>query len=350
MNLQNLIGGKRCWTLCAAAGLAFAAWPVMAQPPAADKAPEKAAAPAPAKATLTLKNAGEGEKRKLRFAVKEGTTQTTEVVMAMKVRVKMEGMEMPEMAQPTLISPMQTSYSKIEGGEFTATTTMGKGRVEGEGPMPGMADAMNDALGSMAGTKMIMRMTDRGEVKSTELKLADGADPAMEQMSGQLRQSMSQSMVMLPEEPVGVGAEWSVELPLEAMGMKSTTISTFKLTKVDAEGFEAAVTMEQSAKEQEMKMPGMPEGMPPMRLMSLSGKGTGTTVVKFNAVVPSAQKINTKMEMALKMDMMGEAREMKQGMDMTMEIREAKPEAMGAKNDEKKDNKGDTKNADKPKF
>ncbi len=254
-----------------------------AEDPPAPAAPPSPTAPAPAKASseprITLIDAGAEPRAKLRYTLEKGRTERVEMRMEVSQEVTVDGQKTPMPGMPALTMALRTTVEDVsEDGSSTLLWDLTEMKVEpGEGTPPESRRAMEEIFAQMR-MKLRMRMSSRGFVTSSTLELPDDvtgpARAALEQMAAQMKESMADSATLLPEEPVGAGASWKIELAKktpQGVEVKASTVSTLSAAAEGKANIDGKVAME--APEQDVALPNMPAAKP-AHLHSMTGEGT----------------------------------------------------------------------------
>jgi hypothetical protein len=312
------------WTILA---LAMMAIPVGIA--AAQEAPAKAQPPATAEKpaaqpVIKLLEAGAEPRRELRFDVEEGAKHAAEMTMRMTMTQAMGGAAMPPQKMPAMVMTVETTASDVkDSGDIAFDFAYTKAEVlEEPGIMPMMISMMKEVMNSIVGMSGSGVMNNQGLNKSVKLNEQENMDPMLKQQTENIQQSMQQMSAPLPAEPVGVGAKWTVETPINQNGLSIKQIATYTLKKLDGDVAELDVELKQTAEEQDVEAPGMPKGA--VKLTSLLSTGTGTSTVALNRLVPMASSMKSTTEMNLKMSMgPGEPQPVKQKIDLDMSLKSA---------------------------
>jgi len=157
---------------------------------------------------------------------------------------------------------------------------------------PGARAAVDLMLAQVRFT-LRLDLTNRGQATFSAVEVPENVPgPAREIVDGmasQMKESLGQVAVLLPEPAVGVGAAWKVvQKEASEMGFELTATGTYRVKSL-VEGvatLELAASVE--APEQDLALPDMPPDRP-ARLLALSGEGTGRIVVDPRVVLPEAE-------------------------------------------------------------
>ena len=185
----------------------------------------------------------------------------------------------------------------------TMTMNMGFGSMTQAMPTIRTIMRISEVTPLAAGNARIAFALDSMEaLPSQEVEsMVMNADPSLAELLSSMEDSMNQMTIPFPEEPVGQGARWTVDMAIDSGGMSLSQTATYELRSRNDEQVELAVSMTQAAGAQTIEQPGMPS----VELTQYSGSGQGTTTVRFAEVVPTAE-ISIDVSTTTAMDM-GEA-------------------------------------------
>lgn len=282
---------------------------------------DDAAANSQAEATpvVTLVDAGAEPRRPLRLRPQADAKFDTEMVMRMKSKQRMGEMQMPEMVAPPMRMVLETVVEAVaEDGDITASATYTDvSTLDAPGGKPMVRRQIETMLGSMRGMSARMTFTDRAVLRSAELQLPDDAQPMVREQIEGMAGSMDQFTTPLPEEPVGLGAKWTVLSTVANQGMIFQQTATYTLKAIDGDVVDLDMQLTQTAEPQELdaQMPGATA-----RLLSLSGKGSGTARMNLTQVMPVSSQMVAKTEIHLEMTMQGQSQQLEQQMEMDISI------------------------------
>ena len=248
--------------------------------------PTVAVAQADGVPTVVVSETGAEPRSTLRYDLSAMQPQT--MVMTMDISMTMDGM-MGNQTQvmPRLRMTMPMSEVQMAGENLTVNYTLGgMEALEREGVMPQLVPMMQQALSEIGTMSGSLTLDHRGALVDSTFNM-DGADPAVAAQMQSMQDSMQQMTVPLPEEPVGVGAQWTVDTEVQASGMTVSQRATYQLTEVTATGAAMSVTLTQTAGSQAIEDPSLPPGVS-VTLDSLETTGTGTMRLVFSELVPTS--------------------------------------------------------------
>lgn len=247
---------------------------------------------------VTLLDAGTGRRQKLRYEPEPGTRGRLAMRMNMQMAIAMNGRAIP-LAMPPMTVTADTMITGTTATTFDLVATITATDVEaGSAAGPDMEERLRVALAKMIGMSTTTRMDRRGVLLAAGIDIPPGVDAATTQILDSLKQSMTQATAPLPEEPVGLGARWSVASVITNNTMTLNQTAVFTLTELhDRRGL---VTMQiaQHAPRQEVKAAGGPAGAT-STLDSLTSDGTGSMRFDLVAVMPTALELATTSEVAM---------------------------------------------------
>jgi hypothetical protein len=160
-------------------------------------------------------------------------------------------------------------------------------------------------------------MSDRGVNKSTDVKATADLNPQARQAMDQMKDTFSNTGIALPEEPIGVGAKWEVKQKIKSQGMTIDQTTQYELLSIDGDTLKAKATITQSAGNQTIQNPAMPQMK--MDLVKLSSTGSGEMTTDLRQLVPVQATIDMHSDTTMAMDAGGQKNEM--SMKMSINIR-----------------------------
>jgi hypothetical protein len=131
-------------------------------------------------------------------------------------------------------------------------------------------------------------ITARGVTKHASFKIPEGAQkgsPEGVQVLEQMRQTVREMAVVLPEEEVGKGAQWDKTSRTEANEVKVTQKEHYTLTDLQGDTGTLDIVLSQTAPPQPMKGPGGST----VQLEQLSSSGKGTSSFDLAHIVPTSR-------------------------------------------------------------
>jgi hypothetical protein len=257
---------------------------------------------------VKLLDAGSEPRKVLRLHPVVGDKQT----MTMNLQMSVSGNSIPAM-----VMTMDSEVKEVSpDGEISYAIVFGSAdMVTDKDTPPATAAMMKTALAGLQGVSGSAMMSDRGVVKSMDLKVPPAAGAQLGQTLGQLKDSFSSSSTPLPEEAVGAGAKWEYHTRAKSEGINMDQTVTMELVSVDGDTINLRTTIAQNAANQKIESPAMP-GLK-VDLTKLTGTGSGTTSLDLNHLMPQTASLDETTETAMSVNIAGK----KQDMDMTMRIK-----------------------------
>ena len=254
------------------------------------------------KPAVKLLSAGDEPRTVLRLHPAVGDQQTVVMTTKMNMTMSAAGSEMPAMDLPAMTTTMAVEVKNISAdGEITYGITFSGTEVsDSDAAKSPTGAAMKAALGNISGMSGEGRMTDRGIVKSVEMKKSAGSNPQQAQTLEQLKESVTSALVPLPEESVGPGAKWEHRTKLKSQGMAVDQVTTVELISVDGDRLELKIAVTQNAANQKIESPAMP-GMK-MDLIKLTTTGKGQSSADLSHLLPVAATMDSDSDTAMAMN------------------------------------------------
>lgn len=268
--------------------------------------------------SLALVDPGAEPRRPLRFHPTTGTTEQVRMTMGMASQMAMGGTTMPAMKIPPMILDLDLEVLEVEADgdiryRFTiADTGVGAGQDLGAD----VVAAMSAAMQPLEGTSGEVTVSPTGVSRGATLTPSAGADP---QMVADMRKSMVNASAPLPEEPVGVGARWTLTSDLDEGGLQLQQVASYELVELTDTTITLRVDVQQSAEPQEFAPDGLPPGAT-AKLSHMRSKGSGSTVLQFDRVMPTRSDMQMHTDMTVSLQAEGQSMEMHNAMDMTTAI------------------------------
>ena len=246
--------------------------------------PKPTAAATGSAAEVKLIKPGAAPRRELRFKVKPGQTETLKMTMTMAIAMKMGSKSQPSSKLPPMVMDMAMKVTDVKpNGDFRYEFSL-TGTDVGAGPGidPKVQKALKQALGQLKGLSGWALISNRGLNKETKINVPPGADPQTKQVMQGMEQAMQQMGAPLPEEPVGIGAQWQVISKLSQNGIQIRQTATYDLVKLAGDALSCKLAIIQVAPKQ--KVPAA-VGVT-VDLLSLKSTGGGTTDLRLTKVAP----------------------------------------------------------------
>ena len=248
----------------------------------------------PSGVEVKLLSAGNEPRKALRLVPKAGDIQ--KALMTLQMAMGPGGGELMKIPAIKIAFEIETKSVTPEGinNEIRIEDVT---LDEASGGAPQMAEAMKAALGTVKGMVIANTITDRGDPKKVEVKYPAGADPTARQSMEQMKESFLNAQVVLPEEAVGPDAKWELKQKVKAQGMTIDQKVTQHLVAVEENVLTMESLIEQSAANQKVANPAMPQLK--VDLSKLTGSSKGQMTVDLSRILPTKAAIEGGAEMVL---------------------------------------------------
>ena len=257
---------------------------------------------------VTLVDAGKGKKQAVRFAPKKGSKESMTMVIDMNMEMAMGGQQMPAQQLPSMSMVMASEVTDVQkDGTFSYSFTFTKMEVGDSDTLPASAiEELRKTLGGMVGMAGNATVTSRGFSRASDFTLPEGAAPQLQETMDSMTQSMDQMVAPLPEEPIGVGAKWTVASKVSSNGMKIDQTASYELLSHTDDRIELKVSIDQQAPVQTVDLGAQGS----FELVRYTGSGAGTTTLDLSRVMPQTASMDVQNDAGMNMDMGGQAMEM----------------------------------------
>jgi len=261
---------------------------------------------------VKLISAGAEPRKTLRLHPQAGDKQS----LGMTVKMVMEMGTAPAMKMPAMQMGLDVTVKGVTGGDIAYETTVSEASVVDDPDAAPMAAAFDAAMANLKGMTITGVTTDRGVAKEAHFKMPANSDPSVQQTMDQVKTAMAQ--VALPEEEVGVGAQWSVQRKFKTQGMMVDQAETYEVTALEDDNVTLKTGVTQTTANQKIENPSMPGKK--VDISKLETKGTGTATINLGKLVATAGTGEMHTEMSMGMDMGGQTQTMNMKMDVTATI------------------------------
>jgi hypothetical protein len=270
--------------------------PSPAAAPTASASPD-AAAPTAARVAATpgtstrLLDAGQAPRRVLRYLWHVDQKEQLTMDLRTAASTEFAGTKQPEMPLPPVHIVLDLDPKSVSpAGDLRFAWRVSAATVTADAQTPSpITDGMRvevSAIEHLAGTAAV---TSRGLSGGVSVDAATPVDAgATGQMAEQIRQTLRDIAVPLPEEEVGRGARWQKTAQLDAKGSHLTQTDTYTLTDLGAAGGAVDDVLAQTAPPQPLRAPGMAAGEE-ARMESMLASGDGKTHFELSRLVPQTK-------------------------------------------------------------
>lgn len=157
-----------------------------------------------------------------------------------------------------------------------------------------------------------------GRTKSADFQTTKPLDAQMQQLMGNIKQSMSQLTAPFPEQAVGVGARWKVEMTLEQMGLPMKQVATYQLRSLRGRQGTLGISLVQMKTSATASLPNLPPGAE-AKILKLDSSGQGE--VKFDLAAMGPVLTTTKLKSHVETEIKAQGQTQVMAMDMKMDMR-----------------------------
>lgn len=273
-----------------------------------------------AKPQVHIEDAGSGTKKSLRYRYQVGDIAIAR--MDMKMGLKMQIGSGPENAveMPTIGMKLKINAQEVlSNGNLKYEFAFDAIDIGNDVALPESAiDQLHRAFQGLVGIKGQAEVTSRGVTQKAEIKAPDNAHPQVMQMIDNMQQQIHQFSVPLPEEPVGVGARWTVTTQFETGGIFITNIYHYTLEQMENDVITMKVSLEQQAEPQNIKNPALPPGTT-VKLTKLQSSGSGHVVMNLAQLLPQSE-ISSTSTMNMHIQSGAQEQDMTQSISITIKL------------------------------
>lgn len=261
-------------------------------------------------AKVKLLEPGAADRTAVRWKAVKGATGGVHLDLDTQIQIDAGGQSMP------MTMKMQMDMlSEVREVSAEGVATLDNEIVDADLQMPGMpggGDASSMVKDMMRGLRMSLKLDARGRASDVEVT---GGGAFAKQLADQLGQSLENSTIPFPEEPVGVGAKWQALTRVEANQMQMRVVVEYELVSLSGAKGEVKMTITQYADAQTMKINGVDA-----KLEKLKSAGTGS--LKFDLARPTVVTGEMDLKMDASMEVMGTSADMRMVMHMTFAPKE----------------------------
>ena len=277
--------------------------------------------------TITLESNGAEPRRTLRYAPTAGARVDVE----MSLDIEMESI-MGAMTFPTIIVDGEMEILKVDKNkDFTTQLEFVDMKTQGE-DTTGMGAMIAGSLDGMKGMKLETLLSCRGALLDVSFKKDALSDPTAKQMFDTLKETARNTATQLPEDPVGIGAKWTVDQDVTASEITIHLETSYEVVGLDGDIVKLKIVVKQTAKQQTIDHP---MGMR-MEIKKLEGSGSGTTTIDLSMGVTTESDMSLVTDTTMAVDMgVDQPQDIEQKMTLATKM-SATPIAVTAGADEEK--------------
>lgn len=253
-----------------------------------------------ARPIVKLMSSGAEPRAALAYELAKGSKHKLDMGMDMLMSIRMGDQGLPATAVPRIVMGMDMLIAdKGPQGDWKINANLDRVGIEPKGPQQeAIAAQMRPSIDGMKGMRMDYWVTPKGHVRDVKLNLPEGFPAQAQQMLQGMNQSFESMMAPLPEDAVGIGAQWEVVTRVASSGADLLQFATYTLKKKNGSKVSLAVVVKQVAAKATVDAPGLPAGTQ-ARLKAFKSEGSGSNDIDTTSVAPDNGKMNVKSGMTL---------------------------------------------------
>ena len=265
---------------------------------------------------LELLDPGSEPRTALRYKFTAGKTERVKVINGTTLVLEAGGQKVPTAKMPDIeLSAVLKVLSVASDGSAKRELSVERVKLaEGGAIDDSIRDQLTTALDAIKNVKGQDAVDSRGRLKSVKIDAGSAGGPQIAQLLDQMQQSLAQMGAPFPEEPIGVGARWTVSSVIEQQGMKVQQTATYELSQLAGNKGRAKLRLTQLAPRGPVKPPGMPAGVK-AELLSMSSRGNGELSFDLTRSVPEGE-IKSKAKLQVRTVMGAERQDTKMDIDV----------------------------------
>lgn len=274
--------------------------PALAAPPVSDRAnagSPQAEAPTSSSPRIlppqiTLLSPGTGDRQLLRLRLQTGDRQRALLVIKTKMQLAMPGQPAIETPTPEMRLTAAVQVDRVEpNGNVAYTLSYPKIEMIAPAGTPAPVQAMmNESAREMQGLRIRIQGNDRGQLSAVNFDFDKPPSSVLQAALAQMTESIRNSNIEFPAEPIGLGGRWQAAMSIEANGLRINQRAVYEVTELTPDRVVLSVTVEQTAPPQKLTIPGLPVAQAPS-LRSYAATGSGQLQMDFNRSLPTQSNL-----------------------------------------------------------
>ena len=240
---------------------------------------------------VLLLEAGAEPQAPLRYKIAEGTTTKSNMDFTIATLATTEENAALSVVPGVRLHIVSGPAMATENGvKFEVNIAKAEAAVP-EGLDPKIAEELRQSAAILDDAGGIVEMNDRGIALSTELNdKAKSPDIPLRLLMMIVNSRTTLSRVVLPAEPVGLGARWEARKELELYGFKVQQVDSYTLVERVGDEIKLNVTVTQNALPQSLDFPD--EGIA-IAVEQMSANANGEIILNLNALESDAAAAGT---------------------------------------------------------
>lgn len=227
---------------------------------------------------VVLLDPGQEPRRVLVHQWTAGQTERASTVVTQSFRQWIDGEDMGATNVPAVEAVSEMTITEVDEG--TAVVRSEVIEMSSTGPASAETD---DLFESFVGTVTSMRISPSGAISESSTE-SDAEVAGMD--LAQFTDAAGNSTVPFPDEPVGVGAQWTATAQIPVLGVLVEQTMTYRVVELTDTEVVMSITVQQAKPEGDLEIPGMPGGaIVEVREWDISG--SGRTTVTFGRTSPA---------------------------------------------------------------
>ncbi|HEY8144748.1 MAG TPA: hypothetical protein VIG06_18850, partial [Kofleriaceae bacterium] len=234
-----------------------------------------AAGPAEPGVRVQIIQAGRAPRRALRYRFRPDHLGVMSTTFDMDIAYRTGGGTLVHTPSPPMAMDMELTRLEVTGGTARAVFRVSRFDVTSspsDATDEQTKEAVRQRLALMVGMTGWMEMDDRGRLRGMAYDIPASLPVATRSILEGMSQSGKDMAVPLPEEPVGVGAEWYVVQESPFMGIDLAHNTRVAVVAIDGDRVTLRYSIDIGAGNQPFRLPGLPAGTT-AELMSCEGSG-----------------------------------------------------------------------------
>ncbi|HEU5057824.1 MAG TPA: hypothetical protein VFU21_14935 [Kofleriaceae bacterium] len=264
--------------------------------------PADRAAP-PAEVRVEIIQAGRGPRRALRYLFRPDRLGVMSTFFDMDIGYRTGEGAMIHTPSPPMEMDLELTAMSVERGVARVTHRISRLDVvtsASDATDESTRAAVRQRLQPMVGMTGTMAMDDRGRLLELSWNMPDNLAPEIRATLENFSRSGGDMVVPLPEEPVGVGAEWYAVKETPFMGIKMANTSRVKVLALDGDRVTLSYSTDISAGAQPFAFPGLPQGTT-AELRSCDGSGSSEIDLDLGWMAPTRMSVQSRTEMTMEL-------------------------------------------------
>jgi len=248
--------------------------------------------------TIELHDAGQEPRRELRYQPVAGQREGLQMTLQMTMSAVLDGLPVPAVHLAPIQFRLGIRVLRVHSnGDFDTRTEMQSVQLQSAPDAPeALRQQFREQLAFLQSLRLDSTLSARGLTRAVTVNL-DRSPPGMEDITGHIQQAIEQISMPLPQEAVGIGARWTVTMPLVKNEMRLTNRVKVRLTRLEPGQAVFEVQVEQQAAPQALPLgPHAPPGVR-AQLLSLEANGQGQLRLQFPHLVPTRSELDSRTEL-----------------------------------------------------